>query len=108
MADRDDAHLKEVFIGTERILDGLASDDERAGRPARTVWFTGHSLGGAIATLAAYAYRDPGRTRLYTFGSGSAWNGELAEPVSDFPRIWLFSAFHAAIGNDVVYTITAP
>nr|WP_231880234.1 HTTM domain-containing protein [Microbacterium sp. H83] len=43
-------------------------------------------------------------TRLYTFGSGSAWNGELAEPVSDFPAIWVFSAFHAAMGNDVAYT----
>jgi len=43
-------------------------------------------------------------TRLYTFGSGSAWNGELAEPVSEFPKIWIFSAFHAAMGNDVLYT----
>lgn len=38
-------------------------------------------------------------TRLYTFGSGSAWNGELAEPVSEFPKIWVFSAFHAAMGQ---------
>lgn len=44
-------------------------------------------------------------TRLYTFGSGSAWNGELASPVSDFPTIWIFSAFHAAMGNDVLYTL---
>lgn len=44
-------------------------------------------------------------TRLYTFGSGSAWNGELAAPVSDFPAIWIFSAFHAAMGNDVLYTL---
>lgn len=43
-------------------------------------------------------------TRLYTFGSGSAWNGEMAEPVSDFPKIWVFSAFHAAMGSDVLYT----
>lgn len=43
-------------------------------------------------------------TRLYTFGSGSAWNGELADPVSDFPKIWVFSAFHAAMGNDLLYT----
>lgn len=43
-------------------------------------------------------------TRLYTFGAGSAWNGEMAEPVSDFPKIWVFSAFHAAMGNDVLYT----
>lgn len=44
-------------------------------------------------------------TRLYTFGSGSAWNGELAEPVSDFPKIWIFSAFHAVAGNDVAFTL---
>jgi hypothetical protein len=44
-------------------------------------------------------------TRLYTFGSGSAWNGELAQPVSEFPKIWLFSAFHAVMGNDVLYTL---
>lgn len=43
-------------------------------------------------------------TRLYTFGSGSAWNGELAQPVSDFPTIWVFSAFHATMGNDALYT----
>ncbi|WP_375081525.1 HTTM domain-containing protein [Microbacterium sp. CR_7] len=43
-------------------------------------------------------------TRLYTFGSGSAWNGELAQPVSDFPTIWVFSAFHAVMGNDALYT----
>ncbi|WP_336660642.1 HTTM domain-containing protein [Leucobacter sp. USHLN153] len=45
------------------------------------------------------------RSRLYTFGSGSAWNGELAEPVSDFPKIWFFSAFHAVAANDVAFTL---
>ena len=44
-------------------------------------------------------------TRLYTFGSGSAWNGELAEPVSDFPKVWIFGAFHAVAGNDVAFTL---
>ncbi len=44
-------------------------------------------------------------TRLYTFGSGSAWNGEIASPVSDFPRIWLFSLFHAVATNDVLFTL---
>lgn len=43
-------------------------------------------------------------TRLYTFGSGSAWNGELSSPVSDFPKIWIFSAFHAVMGNDALFT----
>lgn len=44
-------------------------------------------------------------TRLYTFGSGSAWNGELATPVSDFPKVWIFSAFHVVMGNDALYTL---
>lgn len=45
------------------------------------------------------------RTRLYSFGSGSVWNGEAAEPKSDFPSIWLFSIFHRAITNDLVYSL---
>lgn len=43
-------------------------------------------------------------TRLYTFGAGSAWNREMEQPISDFPKIWLFSTFHSAMGNDVLYT----
>ncbi|GAA4512598.1 HTTM domain-containing protein [Brevibacterium yomogidense] len=43
--------------------------------------------------------------RLYTFGEGSAWNGELAEPVSVFPRIWLFSLFHRVADNAAVFTL---
>lgn len=43
-------------------------------------------------------------TRLYTFGSGSAWNGEATRPISDFPRIWLFSAFHRMALNDTAFT----
>lgn len=44
------------------------------------------------------------RTRLYTFGSGSAWNGEGVEPVSDFPKIWIFSWFHRVAYDDVLFT----
>nr|WP_188712590.1 HTTM domain-containing protein [Microbacterium faecale] len=43
-------------------------------------------------------------TRLYTFGSGSAWNGEGSEPVSDFPQMWLFSWFHRVAYDDVLFT----
>ncbi|MGO1543834.1 MAG: HTTM domain-containing protein [Gulosibacter sp.] len=45
------------------------------------------------------------RTRLYSFGSGSLWNGEGIEPKSDFPSIWLFSAFHHAMPNDLLYSL---
>ncbi|MFJ2369222.1 HTTM domain-containing protein [Microbacterium sp. NPDC087665] len=43
-------------------------------------------------------------TRYYSFGSGSAWNRELVAPISDFPKIWVFSAFHSAMGNDLLYS----
>lgn len=44
-------------------------------------------------------------TRLYTFGSGSAWNGEAATPVSDFPQIAIFSLFHRFALHDTAFTI---
>ncbi|MEP6535264.1 MAG: lipase family protein [Bryobacteraceae bacterium] len=38
--------------------------------PAAEIWFTGHSLGAALATLAACRYNGKARsTLLYTFGS---------------------------------------
>ncbi|MGO3886096.1 MAG: HTTM domain-containing protein [Mycetocola sp.] len=43
-------------------------------------------------------------TRLYTFGAGSAWNGEAADPTSAFPSIWLFSSFHSVMLNDTAFT----
>ncbi|WP_262774196.1 HTTM domain-containing protein [Brevibacterium permense] len=42
--------------------------------------------------------------RHYTFGVGSAWNGEIAEPKSDFPTIWLFSLFHRAVTTPPLFT----
>nr|WP_254259442.1 HTTM domain-containing protein [Leucobacter chinensis] len=45
------------------------------------------------------------RTRLYSFAGGAAWNGEMAEPVSDFPKIWVFSFFHRSMSNDHLYTL---
>lgn len=45
-------------------------------------------------------------TRLYTFGSGSAWNGEAAAPRSDFPDIWIFSWFNRVALNDWAFTLS--
>ncbi len=44
-------------------------------------------------------------TRFYTFGSGSAWTGEMAERRSGFIDIWLFSSFDQLIQNDVAFTL---
>ena len=43
-------------------------------------------------------------TRLYTFGAGSAWNGEAARPHSDLEEISLFSLFHRLALHDVGFT----
>jgi len=52
-----------VWEDVKRHLSGISGN--------QTIFFTGHSLGAALATIAFRAYRDPvGRPRtLYTFGS---------------------------------------
>ena len=45
------------------------------------------------------------RSRHYSFGVGSAWNGEIDDPVSDFPHIWLFSLFHQAAATPWLFTL---
>ena len=42
--------------------------------------------------------------RHYAFGVGAAWSGEIAEPNSDFPDIWLFSLFHRAVTTPPLFT----
>lgn len=75
-------------------------------------WLTSskNSLYGIAVTRILFGLTGLGllltnfRTRYYSFGSGSAWNGEMEQALSDFPKIWVFSSFHAAMGNDVLYT----
>jgi triacylglycerol lipase len=63
--------LEEVWGVLEGHLNALAN-----GRVNRTVWFTGHSLGAALATLAAIRF---GKARgLYTFGSPRVGDAEFA------------------------------
>lgn len=57
--------------GLEAYLDGLC------GEGSRQVWFTGHSLGGALATLAAGRYeRAP---EVYTFGAPRVGDEEYVD-----------------------------
>jgi triacylglycerol lipase len=51
-------------------------------RGSRTLWVTGHSLGGALATLAVAKLRqekDQPVNGLYTFGSPRVGNGKFAD-----------------------------
>lgn len=68
-----------------------------AGASGRTVWFAGHSLGAACATLAAYRYSRGGRAvqGVYTFGSPRVGDGGFQERFT--PR-----AFRVVHGRDLV------
>jgi pimeloyl-ACP methyl ester carboxylesterase len=62
-------------------------------QPKRTVWFTGHSLGAALATIAAARY--PAARGLYTFGSPRVGNAAFAERLK-------VPAYRFVNNNDVV------
>jgi triacylglycerol lipase len=65
--------LDVIWKPLERALDGLPGDCR--------VWFTGHSLGGALASLAAVR-RDTRAAGLYTFGSPRVGDGVFAGHLS--------------------------
>jgi len=55
-------------------------------RGTRTLWVTGHSLGGALATLAVAKLRQEKNQSingLYTFGSPRVGNGKFADKFDD-------------------------
>ena len=84
--------LDEVW---ERLLAYLRSKETAR----RTVWFTGHSLGAALATLAARRYD---RVRgLYTFGSPRV--GDL-----DFQQAFLVPAYRFVNHDDIVTRVPLP
>ncbi len=56
--------LDEIWGELRGDLEGLARQDE-----GKTFWFTGHSLGAALATLAAGRAGNDLAAALYTFGS---------------------------------------
>jgi hypothetical protein len=88
-----EAIAKSIGSGLFKSLDVLTAQSKR------TVWFTGHSLGAALATLAADAYA---RTNgAYTFGSPRVGNKEFAE---DFT----VSAYRFVNNNDIVPRVPPP
>lgn len=81
----------------EEIKDELQKTLAEAVADGRPLWFCGHSLGAALATIAAYKHRDQVHG-LYTFGSPRVGNGAFVEAFSESLRnIWRFVHHHDAV-----------
>lgn len=79
----------------EGLLDHLRSKDNGS----RTLWFTGHSLGAALATLAAQRY---GNVRgLYTYGSPRVGDQE-------FKNEFQVKTYRFVNNNDIVTRVPPP
>lgn len=74
------------LVGGKKALYGLA---------VARILFGGAMLGVLLSNFS---------TRLYTFGSGAAWNGEAAFPASPFLDYGVFGVFQRAVLDDVWFT----
>lgn len=70
----------------------------------RPVTFTGHSLGGALASIASarFAFHRPGKINLYTFGSPRVGDESF---VATFERVVNGESFRFSNNNDAVTTL---
>jgi triacylglycerol lipase len=87
--------LEEVWATLRACLDALRGR-AREGMAPRTIWLTGHSLGAALATLAACRLEPERVQGLYTFGSPLVGDETFARAFR------LANAFRIVNNNDVV------
>ncbi|MEM7344107.1 MAG: lipase family protein [Chloroflexota bacterium] len=81
---------------------GKTVDGTRVTTQAKSLWFTGHSLGAALATLAVARLRlemDRGVFGLYTFGSPRTGNPEFSSALNTDFKPYIFRFVN---NNDVV------
>ena len=89
----------DTHAGFARALDSIWEDLERAlKRLSRPVFYTGHSLGAALATLAADRIAP---TALYTFGSPRVGDDEFVASLN----AKLGSIHRVVHGDDIVTTL---
>lgn len=94
-----------VHDGFQRALNhvwqGILESLEVFQTEAQSLWFTGHSLGGALATLAVARLREEDRPvhGLYTFGQPRVGDREFAK---NFNIDFKTQAFRFVNNNDVV------
>jgi triacylglycerol lipase len=85
----------------DEVWEGGGLRDYIAGKDngSRTIWFTGHSLGAALATLAADRYGNV--QGLYTFGSPRVGD-------TDFKNDFHISTYRFVNNNDIVARVPPP
>jgi hypothetical protein len=87
----------------EKIWNDAGLADFVESLPSRTIWFTGHSLGAALATLAAVKSRR--LDGLYTFGSPRVGDSAFAEAFTRLLSNKGVEHFRFVNNRDVVATI---
>jgi hypothetical protein len=90
--------LNSVWDQTSKML-----NDYRAANPAAAIFFTGHSLGAALATLAIDRFNGS-RTALYTYGSPRVGNTAFCEEVRSRAELGI----HRFVDNHDLVTTVPP
>jgi hypothetical protein len=86
-----------VWTDAKQLLDGYRQE-----HPASQIYFTGHSLGGALATLAIWRFQKDQTDRnvsLYTIGCPRVGNGQFCKELNDRATKGIFRYMD---GNDLV------
>jgi triacylglycerol lipase len=101
----DDIHTG-FQSAVDKIWQRITNAIKSAPATERALFFTGHSLGGALAIIAAQrAPSDPGipaATAVYTFGSPRAGGPQFA---GAYPMTLADSTYRLVHGNDLVATV---
>ena len=90
--------LNSVWNQTSRML-----SEYRAQHPAAAIFFTGHSLGAALATLAIVRFGSS-KTALYTYGSPRAGNTPFCDEVQTRADLGI----HRFVDNHDLVTTVPP
>ncbi len=85
----------------DEVWESLLAHIQTIHTASRSLWIAGHSLGAALATLAADRYHEPIQG-VYTFGSPRVGNKEFGEHVASLQLYRLIN------NNDIVTTVPLP
>jgi hypothetical protein len=86
-------HVHKGFLDGVAAVETALSAFDKAATASSNVWITGHSLGGALAVIAAARLKTKGfAPRVYTFGQPAVGLGDFAERFGiELPqRLWRF------------------